>query len=101
MNRKQILDDAAQAVLKDRAATHGKPENSFGMTANLWSAFLGIPLEPWQVAICLNLLKVARASGNPTYPDNWGDMAGYAACGGELAAPDAIGHIENGSITAS
>lgn len=88
MNRKQILDDAANAVLRDRSATHGKPENSFGDTANLWSVFLDRKIEPWQVAIMLGLLKVARAKGNPTNPENWTDMVGYAACGGELAKPD-------------
>jgi hypothetical protein len=85
LNRKQILDDAANAVLRDRAATHGKPENSFGDIAKLWGVFLDREIEPWQVAIMLGLLKVARAKGNPKNPDNWSDLAGYAACGGELA----------------
>lgn len=92
MNRKQILDDAASAVLKDRAATHGEPENSFQNIASYWTTFLGkklnSPIEPWQVPPMLGLLKVARLQDNPTYPDNWADLAGYAACGGELAKPD-------------
>jgi hypothetical protein len=34
----------------------------------------------------MNLLKCARAKNNPSNPDNWIDMAGYASCGGELVA---------------
>ena len=30
-------------------------------------------------------LKTVRAWGNPDHGDNWVDIAGYAACGGELA----------------
>jgi hypothetical protein len=85
LNRKQILDGAADAVLRDRNATHGAPENSFGTIAKLWSVFLDKDVESWQVAMMLGLLKVARAKGNPANADNFVDLAGYAACGGELA----------------
>lgn len=88
MNRKQILDDAANAVLRDRAETHGEPENSFPKIARYWSIFLGVEIHPWQVAGALALLKVARLQTSPKNPDNWADLAGYAACGGELAKPD-------------
>lgn len=92
MNRKQILDDAANAVLRDRASTHGAPENSFGTIAKLCSIILEKklkePLEPWEIALCLDAVKTARAMENPENPDNWTDKAGYAACGGELAKPD-------------
>ena len=87
LNRKQILDDAANAVLRDRNATHGKPENSFGTIAKLWSIILDKQIEPHQVALCMDALKTARIIENPTNPDNWIDKAGYAACGGELADP--------------
>ena len=30
-------------------------------------------------------LKTVRAWGNPAHDDNWVDIAGYAACGGEIA----------------
>jgi hypothetical protein len=30
-------------------------------------------------------LKTVRAWGNPSHHDNWIDVAGYAACGGEIA----------------
>ena len=85
MDRKTILDAATQAVTKDRAATHGKPEDTFGAIARVWSARLGVELTTAQVCIMLVDLKTCRAWGNPGHADNWVDMAGYAACGGELA----------------
>lgn len=85
MNRKQILDAAAEAVLRDRATTHGPPEQTFAAIARVWSARLGVPIRPDQVAILLADLKTCRAWSNPGHADNWVDLAGYAACGGELA----------------
>lgn len=85
MDRKGVLDAAAAAVLKDRAATHGPAEDTFGLIAQLWSAYLGQALQPHDVAALLALLKIARLRGNPGHDDNWVDLAGYAACGAELA----------------
>lgn len=85
MTRADILDAARKAVMVDRAATHGKPEDTFGHIAAVWSARLGVTVTPEQVCIMLIDLKTARAWTNPTHADNWIDMAGYAACGGELA----------------
>lgn len=84
--RAAILDAARQAVMVDRAATHGAVERSFGTIADLWSARLGVAITAAQVAIMLIDLKTVRAWGNPAHADNWVDMAGYAACGGEIAA---------------
>lgn len=83
--RAKILDAAHAAVTVDRAATHGRPEDTFGVLAGLWSAYLGVPVTPADTALMLVLLKVARAGGNPAHQDNFVDIAGYAACAGELA----------------
>ena len=85
MNRADILDEAKRCVTQDRAATHGAAEDTFGRIAAVWSARLGVRLEGWQVCIMLADLKTCRAWGNPSHADNWVDLAGYAACGGELA----------------
>ncbi|WP_146592219.1 DUF6378 domain-containing protein [Puniceibacterium confluentis] len=84
--RADILDAARQAVTVDRAATHGAPEDTFGAIAAVWSARLGLAVTPAQVCILLADLKTCRAWGNPGHSDNWVDLAGDAACGGELAA---------------
>jgi hypothetical protein len=85
MNRAQILDAANQCVTVDRAATHGAPKDTFARIGAVWSARLGVEVTPAQVCILLADLKTCRAWGNPGHADNWVDLAGYAACGGELA----------------
>lgn len=84
MNRADILALASTYVTKDRAADHGDLEDNFHRIALLWSAYLGTEIEDHDVALMMALLKVARAMSNPGHADNWVDLAGYAACGGEL-----------------
>jgi hypothetical protein len=86
MNRKEILEAAVQAVTVDRAATYGGAEQSFGVIAAYWSAHLDTPVSATDVAVMMGLLKIARIKSSPAHADNWIDLAGYAACGGELAA---------------
>jgi len=88
MNRAFILESASKCVSKDRALTHGDVEDNFASIAAIWSARLGVTIRPDQVAIMLIDLKTVRAWGNPSHYDNWIDMAGYAACGGEVASSD-------------
>lgn len=85
MIRADILTAATDCVTRDRVATHGAPEDTFGRIAAVWSVRLGVELTGWQVCILLADLKTCRAWGNPAHADNWIDLAGYAACGGELA----------------
>jgi len=89
MKRGDILDEAKQCVTVDRAATHGDAEKTFGRIAAVWSARLGINVTEPQVCILLADLKTSRAWGNPCHADNWIDIAGYAACGGEIATSQA------------
>jgi hypothetical protein len=86
ITRSDILDTAKLYVTKDRNATHGDMEDSFAAIAMYWSIHLGTDVKSSDVTIMMNLLKCARAKNNPSNPDNWIDMAGYASCGGELVA---------------
>jgi len=86
MKRADILATASEYVTIDRAATHGDAEDNFRRIAELWSAYLGVhDITSIDVAVMLALLKVARIRSNPNHADNWIDIAGYAACGGEIA----------------
>ncbi len=85
MNRSDILATATTYVTKDRAATHGDAESNFALIGALWSADLGIAIGAADVARLMVLFKAARAKGNPGNVDSWVDLAGYAACGGEIA----------------
>jgi len=84
MNRSDILHNAIDIITNDRQTTHGKPEDSFANIANLWSAYLDKTISTQQVAVMMALLKIARTKNNPNHLDNFIDLAGYAALGGEL-----------------
>lgn len=86
MTRPEILDKAKACVVGDREQDYGSPESNFGRIANLWTAFLNITITPVEVAAMLALLKIARIASGHAKEDNWIDLAGYAACGGELEA---------------
>lgn len=92
MTRSDILDAANKCVCGDREQDYGSPEKNFELIANLWADYLqgvGVNLdflEPHDVAAMLALLKIARIASGHAKEDNWIDLAGYAACGGELEA---------------
>lgn len=84
---------AERCVCGDREQDYGSPENNFRTIANLWMAYMkdkcvspGADLDilPEDVAVMLALLKIARISSGHAKEDNWVDLAGYAACGGEI-----------------
>lgn len=85
MTRDEILQAATQCVTVDRAATHGNAENTFGLIAAYWSAYLDQPVSAHDAASMMVLFKLARMKGNPQHIDNAIDAAGYAAIAGELA----------------
>lgn len=90
MTRKEILEAAHEAVNVDRQETYGPPENSFQLIADLWGQYMSRhkpgPMKSHEVAILLILMKVARLAKSPKHMNNWTDIAGYAACGAELAS---------------
>ena len=93
MTRQEILDKAKACVCGEREQSYGSPEDSFAAIADYWSVYLHrigylLPhqeLTPEDVALMMILLKVARQEGRGK-DDNWIDIAGYAACGGEITA---------------
>ena len=85
MRRAEILSSAAK-IVTGRDIQHGDVENSFPRIAQMWSAYKGVEFTPVDVTVMLILLKVARISSGHQNSDNFIDIAGYAACGGELQA---------------
>lgn len=85
MNRKTILDLAKKTICKDRQDTHGDPEDNFACIGRLWSEYTGIKIDAKDVAVMMILMKVARIKTGKYHADNYIDIAGYAACGGEVA----------------
>ena len=93
MTRDEILNAAKQCVCHDRNDQYGSPEDNFKTIAYLWTNYLnagsalrpgvGITIRAKDVAVMMILLKVAGSQ------DNWIDLAGYAACGGEIETREA------------
>ena len=89
--REGILEEAKKCVCGDREQDYGSPENNFATIANLWTNYLNAEfksfnfmLGPGDVAAMMILLKVSRIASGNGKNDNWVDIAGYSACGGEL-----------------
>lgn len=101
MNRKEVLATANKCVSGDREQDYGSPENNFRTIAAFWNAYIAskvgaaqgiapVALDGKDVAAMLGLLKIARISSGHAKADNWIDLAGYAACGGELESGGSI-----------
>ena len=94
MNRKEILNAAETCVCGHREDDYGAPEDSFGLIAELWTSYLkrvcvspgaDVNVSARDVAMLMALLKIARVAGGRGTADCFVDLAGYAACGGEVA----------------
>lgn len=100
MNRAEILNEAKNCVCGQREEDYGTPENSFKVIGELWEVYIKekcvgtdtiVTIVPEDVAALLGLMKVARIATGHGKSDNWIDLAGYAACGGELQEEGMLG----------
>lgn len=95
--RAKILNEAMDITHKDRNANYGSPEDNFQQIADLWNAYLnarvrnvglgspkGYQIQPADVAVMNMLIKVARLAKTLSHHDSAVDIAGYAACLGEI-----------------
>lgn len=82
MIREDILNVATARVCA-RAQDYGEPEDNFTKIAEYWSIYLGKHVSALDVAHMMLLLKLARADAVGSI-DTYVDMAGYAACAGEI-----------------
>ena len=90
MKREEVLNTAMKCVCGDREQDYGTPESNFGQICGLWTQYLSASgklvgrIDGKDVAAMMALVKIARISTGHAKDDNWIDLAGYAACGGEL-----------------
>ena len=82
--REQILTEANKIVNGARNEAYGSPEDNFKRIAGYWSGYLEKEVTAHDVAIMMMLLKIARTSTGTGSMDNYVDIAGYAACAGEI-----------------
>lgn len=107
-SRRDILRCAEKCVCGQREQDYGTPESNFQLIADLWNDYLGNNLSkekkdfenelgivhkklsvPWQisamdVSMMMALMKIARIRNGGGSGDSFVDLAGYAACGGEI-----------------
>lgn len=82
--RAEILHEAEKCICGQREQDYGSPESNFGIIANLWSDYLNAEVTALDVSMMMVLLKVARIKNGGGSGDSFIDIAGYAACGGEI-----------------
>ena len=91
--REGILDEAKRCVCGKRQQDYGTPEDNFATIADFWNTYLGgrlsanNPINSHDVGVMMALLKIARIKSGGTAAgsmDNYIDLAGYAACAGEM-----------------
>lgn len=114
-SRRDILKAAEKCVCGQREQDYGTPESNFQLIADLWNNYLGITdyvldmeqrfmdlnekgikvdvdfpkpktIFPEDVSMMMALLKIARIRNGGGSGDSFVDLAGYAACGGEIWA---------------
>lgn len=86
--RQKILDKAKDCVCGQRQQDYGNPEDNFALIGRLWTEYMNRPdvrFTAKDVAMMMALLKVARIRSGKGTLDCYVDLAGYAACAGELA----------------
>ena len=94
MKREEILHEAEKCVCGGREQDYGAPEKNFGTIAEFWDTYIKattisrggiVSIEPQDVAAMMSMVKIERIASAPRpKADNWIDLAGYAACGGEI-----------------
>ena len=90
--RSDILDLAKKCVCGKREQDYGTPESNFQLIADLWNQYLFkepgakevFGIGPMDVAMMMGLMKIARIRNGGGSGDSFVDLAGYAACGGEI-----------------
>lgn len=93
MTRDEILRAATGCVCEQRQAEYGAPEENFRAVAGLLEAYIkarcgncGVTIRPEDAAAMMALVKIGRIATGRCKDDNWVDLAGYAAIGGEMQA---------------
>ena len=74
----QLLDNVVKTI-HARGVSYGHPISQHKRIAELWSAYLGYPIQPNEVAICMALVKISRQAEDPRIDDNYTDALGYIA----------------------
>lgn len=84
--RVEALRKASVIITGDREDTYGGPEDNFTRIAALWTVLFEREFTAADVALAMAAVKMARLVNAPDHLDSYVDLAGYAACGYEIAS---------------
>jgi hypothetical protein len=71
-------------IIEERGKDYGAASVNLQRTADLWSAYLGVPITVEEVCVCMSLVKISRmAAGRKT--DNYVDARAYLTLAEELS----------------
>lgn len=82
--------ETARNIIAHREAVHGEKRRNTANIARLWNAYLetrenvNLPLSPFEVAMMMALLKIARTQTGQRNSDDVLDAIGYLAIGHEV-----------------
>lgn len=82
--RTQTLQQADNLINGDRQDAYGDASVNFKRIADRWTQILRVDIEPWQVALMMADLKIARMCEGP-HEDSFVDGAAYLALASEMA----------------
>lgn len=80
-----VLRTAEELINGDRQDRYGSPEESFGLIAELWGAYLDRGISSTDVGAMMALLKIVRIRTEPRHLDSYVDACGYLALAAEVA----------------
>lgn len=83
MNPHNFLSEAA-AIIGERGHDYGGVEDNFQKAADIANAVLGRALTPYDIAMVMVSVKLARMRVSPDKRDNYLDCAAYLAFATEL-----------------
>lgn len=90
MERFEILEEAKKCISGKREGDPGEQENTMELISMFWNLYLKeayksrpFELEDYDADAMMCLMKIARIATGYGNKDNWIDLAGYAALGGE------------------
>lgn len=72
-----LLTDAVE-IIEGKSETHGSPERNFSDIADYWTRYLGVNIDPSDVAEMMIRLKLARSESGEFNEDDYRDMISYA-----------------------
>ncbi len=82
-----MAEEAQSIVNGERQQDYGNINDSFLRIAGLWSAYVGVHIDKYDVAKMMMLLKISRAK-NGNHRDSYVDIVGYVECVDKLLALD-------------